>query len=195
MHLLKCPRLLSYSGIALNFAVYFLPLLPPPPPSRLFLLNPTSPISPTLEDGEFTLLSYENRRLFFRLQPHFSPPLLASAELALTANAAISSAWSRCFNRFKGRAKYNCPGWSSSSSLIAEITSSKSISSELQIKHEGFLCKTYETLTGYEYSCNLPSCKINFAVATFVESQELHIPIAARKIYLLREIFRRSELT
>ncbi|MFS7947778.1 hypothetical protein Hanom_Chr06g00552231 [Helianthus anomalus] len=45
------------------------------------------------------------------------------------------------------------------------------------MKDEGLLLKTYDTLTGYENSCNLPSCDINFAVVTDVDSHELQIPM------------------
>lgn len=46
------------------------------------------------------------------------------------------------------------------------------------MKHDGFFCRTYDTFTGYANSCNLPSCRISFAVATWVALVELQIPIS-----------------
>ncbi|POO02632.1 hypothetical protein TorRG33x02_016180 [Trema orientale] len=96
-----CP----YSGIELNIAVNFLlpPLLltlldPPPaaaPPSLPSTLREDLTASP-----EKTIGDTESRR-----HPHFSPPLFMRAELALTANAAISSGCKRCRSLSNGKAK------------------------------------------------------------------------------------------
>lgn len=45
------------------------------------------------------------------------------------------------------------------------------------MKVDGCFCKTWETFTGYEYSCKVPSCKMSLAVAMAVECDELQIPI------------------
>ncbi|MFS8011001.1 hypothetical protein Hanom_Chr14g01303691 [Helianthus anomalus] len=83
--------------MALNIAVK-LRLLPP-----LLPLDPTLPTSETRPEL-FALLEHAGVKY-----KHLSPPLFANAELAFTANAAISSGWIRRLNRLTGSAKYSCP--------------------------------------------------------------------------------------